>query len=103
MGEVEFCGAAMANVHIHMDLASALEEVGCIPPEDYGNVLIFVNRGALAALVRLRGRAIGAAQLMFGQLAAPWVNFEVKVWRNAVYENACGINVPDPTPGFLTR
>lgn len=34
VGEVEFCGARMANVHIHVDLSSALSDVGRIPPED---------------------------------------------------------------------
>ena len=46
--EAEMCGAAMANVHIHVDLANALREVGCISPQDYGNMLVFVNRGSLA-------------------------------------------------------
>ena len=102
-GEVEFCGAAMANVHIRVDLSASLNEVGCIPPEDYGNMLVFVNRGALAALVRLRGRALGAAEATLQQLVAPLLDLEVKTWRNAVYSAACNAAVPDPTPAFLTR
>ena len=97
-GEVEFCGAAMANVHIRMDLSAALLEVGCIPPEDYGNMLIFVNRGSLAALVRLRGRSVGAAEAILQQLVAPLVELEVKAWRNTVYQDACNTPVPDPVP-----
>jgi hypothetical protein len=100
-GEIEFCGAAMANVHIRMDLSVALNEVGCIPPGDYGNMLVFVNRGSLAALTRLRGRALGAAEAMLQQLVAPMIDLEVKAWRNAVYNSACNATVPDPTPGFL--
>jgi hypothetical protein len=97
MGEVEFCGAAMANVHIHVDLAAAIRDVGCIPPEDYGNMLVFVNRGALAALVRLRGAGVGAAEAMINQLVAPLVKLEVKAWRNAVYVQGCNAVVPDPS------
>ncbi len=94
--EAEMCGAAMANVHIYVDLANALREVGCISPADYGNMLVFVNRGSLAALVRLRGRAIGSAEAMLNQLAAPMLELEVKAWRNAVFEAACHARVPDP-------
>jgi hypothetical protein len=94
--EVEICGARMANVHIHVDLANALREVGCISPQDYGNMLVFVNRGSLAALVRLRGRPLAAAEAMFNQLMAPLLELEVKAWRNAVFEAACHVRVPDP-------
>src|SRR5437879_5711496 len=71
VGEVEFCGARMANVHIHIDLSSALSDVGCIPPEDYSNVLVFVNRGALWATVELRGKFIGVSEIMANQFIAP--------------------------------
>lgn len=101
MGEVEFCGAAMASIHIHIDLAAALDEIGCIPPQDYGNMLVFVKRGSLAALVRLRGRALGAAEAMLEQLIAPFLKLEVKVWRNTVYKSACNIPVPNPDPKFI--
>lgn len=99
-GEAEACGAAMAKVHIHVDLANALREVGCISPRDYGNMLVFVNRGSLAALVRLRGRTLGAAQAMLVQIGAPMMNLEVKAWRNAVFEASCAAKVPDPTMQF---
>jgi hypothetical protein len=103
VGEVEFCGAAMANVHIHIDLTDAINTVGCIPPEDYGNMLVFVNQGALTAAVALRGRAIGALEMMLQQLIAPMVDLEVKAWRNAAYRDICQIPVPDPNPAFRPR
>lgn len=40
VGETEICAGAMADVHIFIDLKRAIREVGCIPPEDYGNVQI---------------------------------------------------------------
>jgi hypothetical protein len=100
VGEVEFCGAAMAKVHINIDLAAALREVGCIPPADYGNMLAFVNRGSLAALVRLRGRALGAAEAMLQHVVAPLANLEVKFWRNATFEGICNVSVPSVEAGF---
>jgi hypothetical protein len=100
MGEVEFCGARMANVHIHVDLAAAISDVGCIPPEDYANVLVFVNRGALAATIELRGKFLGVSEIMANQFIAPMVNLDVKEWRNAVYRNACNAVVPDPESTF---
>lgn len=103
LGEVEFCGAAMASIHIHVDLSQAINEVGCIPPEDYSNMLIFVNHGALAAAVRLRGRALGAAEILMQQLVAPMLDLEVKAWRNSVYTKICAIPVPDPSPGFRPK
>jgi hypothetical protein len=101
VGEVEFCSAAMARVHISIDLAAALREVGCIPPSDYGNMLVFVNQGALAAAARYRGRYVGTAEVILQQLTAPLVDLEVKVWRNAAYQNVCGQPVPDPAPSFV--
>jgi len=98
--EVEFCGARMANVHIHIDLSSALNDVGCIPPEDYANVLVFVNRGALAATVELRGKFVGVTETIASQLVAPAVGLDVKVWRNTVYQKMCNAVVPSPESGF---
>jgi hypothetical protein len=95
VGEVEFCGAKMANVHIHVDLADALNEVGCIPPDDYSAVLSLVNRGALAATIELRGKFLGVTETIANQFIAPLVNLEVKAWRNTVYEQACNAVVPD--------
>jgi hypothetical protein len=103
VGEIEFCGAAMARIHINIDLSDAISQVGCIPPEDYGNMLVFVNHGALAAAVQLRGRALGAAETLMQQLIAPMLDLEVKAWRNSVYKNACLIPVPNPNPAFRPR
>ena len=95
--EAEMCGARMANVHINIDLRKALGEVGCIPPEDYSNMLILVTRGSVYALVRLRGQLIGAAEALINAFVAPLVNLEIKTWRNAVYAGTCNADVPDPT------
>jgi hypothetical protein len=103
VGEVELCGAAMANVHIRIDLADAIRDVGCLPPADYANMLVFVNRGALAATVRLRGKVAGVAETILSQLMAPVVDLEVKTWRNTVYQNACNALVPDVEPAFIRR
>jgi hypothetical protein len=103
VGEAELCGAAMANVHIHVDLTTGLRDVGCIPPADYGNMLVFLNRGSLAALVRLRGRTLGAAEAMLQQIAAPLLNLEVKAWRNAAFENVCNAAVPPVEASFRLR
>jgi hypothetical protein len=103
VGELELCGAAMANVHIHVDLAAAIREVGCIPPDDYSNMLVFVNRGALAAVVRLRGIVLGSLETVFQRFAEPIVKLEVKAWRNAVYEGACYMMVPEVGQDFVKR
>jgi hypothetical protein len=103
VGETEFCGARMAGIHIHIDLSAAIRDVGCIPPQDYGNMLVFVNRGSIAALVKLRGRAIGAAEAIFQYLVAPMIDLEVKVWRNTAYQDICQVPVPDPHPTFRPR
>ena len=95
-GEAEFCGAAMARVHIEIDLGAALEEIGCIPPQDYGNMLVFVNRGSLAALSRLRGRVVGASEAILQRFVAPLVDLEVETWRNAAYMKVCQTPVPAP-------
>jgi hypothetical protein len=99
--EFELCAAQMASVHIHVDLAAAVREVGCVPPSDYGNMLILVNRGSLAAQVKLRGQRKGTAEALLQQLMAPLVNLDVKEWRNAVYTAACNSPVPDPETSFL--
>lgn len=92
----------MADVHIHVDLSAALREVGCIPPADFSNMLVFVNRGALAALVRLRGRAVGALEAMGQHVVAPFLDLEVKAWRNAAYQSICNTAVPEVERAFPT-
>ena len=100
VGEVEACAARMADVHIHVDLVAALRDVGCISPRDYGNMLVFVNRGALAATNKLRGRVIGTAATMIMQIVGPLMDLDVKAWRNAAFEAACGRTVPNPDVPF---
>ena len=100
VGEVEFCGAAMATVHIHVDLTDAIKAVGCIPPADYGNMLVFVKTGALIATIKLRGMFMGVTETIAQEFMAPFVNMEVKAWRNASYQDVCHIPVPDPNPVF---
>ena len=86
-----------------MDLAAALREVGCIPPADYGNMLALVNRGMLAALVRLRGQAVGAAEVLVMALFGPMMDLEVKTWRNEVYQKQCNASVPNVESEFGNR
>jgi hypothetical protein len=95
-GNTELCGAAMANVHINVDLRTALHEVGCLPPQDYGNVLVFVNRASLAALARMRGRGLGAAEAIMQRFSAPVTGLDVKQWRNAAFMAVCKVPVPAP-------
>jgi hypothetical protein len=103
VGETELCGAAMAKVHIDIDLSNALQEIGCISPTDYGNMLLFVERGSFAALVRLRGETMAEAEDMVQKEVAPILGLDVKAWRNAAYQKICGVAVPDVEPGFPKR
>ncbi len=90
----------MANVHINVDLAAALREVGCIPPADYGSMLVFVNRGNLAATVRYRDRAVGAAETILQNFLGPMLDLDVQAWRNAAYQRICNTAVTPVQPGF---
>ena len=96
---LEACGALMAEVHIHVDLAAAMSEVGCIPPEDYGNMLYFVDAGSRKALIAYRGK--------FGGRLEDWVQHHafpplVRMWRDAVYQTSCNVNdVPPPGKWFV--
>jgi hypothetical protein len=99
-GQVEACAARMADVHIHVDLVAALRDVGCISARDYGNMLVFVNRGALAATNKLRGHIVGTAATMIMQIVGPLMDLDVKAWRNAAFEAACGRKVPNPDSPF---
>lgn len=101
VGETELCGASMANVHIHIDLANALKTVGCIPPADYGNMLVFIKQAALVATRRLRGPFVAEAELILNDLVfGPVTGLEVKAWRNAVYGETCNAEVPSPEDKF---
>jgi hypothetical protein len=103
LGWIEWCGAEMAHVHIHIDLSNAIREVGCIPPGDYSNTLVFVNSGAKAAVVKLSGRLIGAAKTRIQDFLQPLLKLEVKVWRNAVYEGICNSALPSIENDFAKR
>jgi hypothetical protein len=96
----EACGACMASVHIKRDLRDALGKVRDVDPQDYGNVLIFVTEGNLYAESELRGRGLGAAAFVVGQLFVKKLNLNVKQWRNDVYVAAYGKQVPDPSEKF---
>ena len=103
VGETEACGARMANVHISVDLKNSLQKVGCIPPEDYGNMLVLVKRGSLAALSELRGDVVGAAQAMGQHVVSPVLDLEIEEWRNAAYSGICGTEVPSVDPSFSEK
>jgi hypothetical protein len=96
----EACAACMANVHIKRDLRDALKKVTDVDAQDYGNVLIFVMEGNIYAEVQLRGQAIGAAAVAVGQLFSKKLNLDVKQWRNDVYRECYGKEVPDPSAAF---
>lgn len=105
----EACGACMAHVHITRDLRDALKSVPGVDPQDYGNVLIFVEEGNIFAETQLRGRAMGAAAVMVEQALLPvgplfskQLNFDVKQWRNDVYRDCYGKDVPDPSSAFAS-
>ncbi len=98
----EACGACMAHVHITRDLRDALKSVPGVDPQDYGNVLIFVEDGNVYAETQLRGRTIGAAAVVVGQLFAKRLNLDVKQWRNDVYRDCYGKDVPDPSSAFAS-
>ncbi len=66
-------------------------------------MLVFVNRGALAAVVRLRGQALGAAEAMVQHVIAPLLDLEVRAWRNAAYSSVCNTQVPAVKPEFSSR
>jgi hypothetical protein len=91
--EVEACGAIMAGVHISVDITQAINDVGCVPPRDFGNILTFVNQASEAALLKLRGRFVGKLETQLSQTIPV-----VKYLRNGVYQNQCNAEVPDPLP-----
>lgn len=91
------CAAAMAQAHINTDIVNALRTVGCINKEDYANVLIFVERAAREAIYKANGSIQGGIVNLLRELLVPLE----KVWRNAVYEDVCGVPVPDPEQNFV--
>lgn len=97
--DLEACGAMMAEVHIHVDLAAAMREVGCIPPKDYGNMLYFVDAGSRQALIAYRGEFGGNLEDWAQHHAFPPL---VRMWRDAVYQTSCNVkDVPPPERSFI--
>jgi hypothetical protein len=90
------CSIAMANAHINTDIANALRSVGCIDPHDYGNILLFVERGSRVAIIELTGVVAGP---VFDYLKEHLLPLD-KIWRNAIYERTCSSPVPDIEPSF---
>jgi hypothetical protein len=97
----ESCGACMANVHINRDLRDALLKVRDVDAQDYGNILVFVQRGNLYAECQLRGRALGSAAVTMSQLFVQRLNLDVKQWRNKVFQDCYKKQVPDPSNAFV--
>jgi hypothetical protein len=98
----EVCGACMAKVHITRDLKDALKAVKGVNPQDYGNVLIFVSEGNLYAEVQIRGRAKGALMLMTSAPIANKMKMNAKLWRNQVFKEVYGQDVPEPSADFVS-
>jgi hypothetical protein len=98
----ESCAACMAKVHIYRDLRDALIKVRDVDPQDYGNVLIFVEEGNLYAECQLRGQVLGSAAVMLSKLigGVAKLNLDVKQWRNKVFQDCYKKEVPDPSPSF---
>ena len=97
----EVCGACMAHVHIKRDLRDALIKVKDVDPQDYGNILIFVQEANLYAETQLRGQARGSAAVMVSGLFAGKLNLNVKEWRNSVFQDCYNKLVPDPSNEFV--
>jgi hypothetical protein len=99
----EQCAMKMAYVHINVDLRNALMQVKGVDPQDYGNVLKFVEMGEAFAEQQLIGRTIGnrrfAVILAFQSL---W-DMSVKNWRNQVFKDVYKENVPDPSAEFVAQ
>jgi hypothetical protein len=93
---ITLCAIAMANAHINTDIVNSLRSVGCIDQHDYGNVLLFVERGAHVAIMRLQGALLGEIYDQLKQLLLPLD----RIWRNAVYVQECKASVPDVEDSF---
>jgi hypothetical protein len=98
---MEECGMCMAEVHINRDLKDALRAVKGVNAQDYGNVLIFVTEGNLFAEVQTRGQAVGSLAFMGSSFVGGKMNMSAKIWRNQVFKEVYGQDVPDPSPAFV--
>ena len=94
---VKLCAISMANAHIKTDIVNSLKTIGCIDRNDYGNILIFVERGARQAIIELHGRTSGA---IFNWLKEALLPLD-KMWRNSVYTEICRIPVPNVEQAFI--
>jgi hypothetical protein len=105
IGPVAFegCGACMANVHINRDLKDALTQITDVDAQDYGNILIFVMRGNIYAETKIRGQAKGALMIMTSLPFAGKLNLDVKAWRNKVFKDCYGKDVPQPSDDFVSQ
>jgi hypothetical protein len=91
------CSISMADAHINTDILNSLKAVGCIDPHDYGNMLLFVNRGSEHAISDLIGQTWGPK---FESLKETLMPLD-RIWRNKVYETACHVPVPGIEPAFI--
>jgi hypothetical protein len=94
---VLMCATSMADAHINTDIVNSLKTVGCIDPHDYGNILLFVERGSRRAITELIGQSFGP---MFDYLKEHLMPLD-KIWRNAVYQSTCHVPVPDIERSFI--
>lgn len=94
---VQTCAMAMANVHINVDIVASLKTVGCIDKNDYGNVLVFVERAARQSIIELHGKLSGPVYDWLKRMLLPLD----KMWRNSVYEEVCKTQVPDVEKAFI--
>jgi hypothetical protein len=92
----------MAKIHIMRDLKDALTAVKGVNAQDYGNVLIFVMEGNLFAEVQIRGQARGALMVMTSMPIAHKMNLDAKLWRNQVFKEVYGQDVPEPDATFVS-
>jgi hypothetical protein len=94
---VLMCSMSMADAHINTDIVNSLKTVGCIDPHDYGNILLFVERGSRKAIIELIGKSFGPT---FDYLKEHLMPLD-KIWRNAVYQSTCHVPVPDIETSFV--
>jgi hypothetical protein len=99
--DYEECAMCMASVHIKRDLRDALRKVRDVNAQDYGNVLVFVQEGFLHGETQIRGSILGNGEVWVGKAFEP-LGVSAKKWRNDVFKEVYGINVPEPSRAFVT-
>lgn len=88
--KAELCGAAMATLHIGIDIREALDTIGCLPPIDFAAVLPFINTARRDAIVMLRGQFIGNAENTLVDVFENVFPYEGTL-RALVYESICNV------------